>query len=271
MTFELVRDNALLLLVLVSLLWLVSVKLRDASIVDPWWSILFLAVSARTAVVTGLGPRNLALLALVAAWALRLWLHLLVRSRGKPEDPRYQAFRVRFGAERYWWVSFFQVFLLQGLLALVISAPLQYAASRASSEPFHALDALGLVLFATGFVFEATADRQLQRFRDDPASRGRVLDTGLFALTRHPNYFGDAVLWCGFGCFASTSFAGALTWLGPALMTFLLMRVSGVTMLDEHLTKTRLGYAAYIARTPGFFPRWPKKRDGNAVESRETP
>lgn len=255
---ELLLPNALLVLAIVSALWVVSVKLRDASIVDPWWSILFLAVTARTALATPLGPRKLALLALVALWALRLFAHLFVRSLGKPEDPRYAAFRVQFGAHRYWWVSFFQVFLLQGALALVVSAPLVYAASRPAHEPFRPLDAVGLALFVAGFAFEAVADRQLQRFRDDPESRGRVLDTGLFAYTRHPNYFGEAMLWWGFGCFATTSALGALTWVGPLLMTFLLVRVSGVTMLDAHLTKTRPGYAAYVARTPGFFPR-PKR------------
>ena len=256
--FAALGPNALTIFAIVTVLWGASVRLRDASIVDPWWSILFLAVTARTALTTTLGPRKLALLALVALWALRLFLHLFGRSLGKPEDPRYAAFRVRFGSHRYWWVSFFQVFVLQGALALFISAPLVFAASRPADEPFHALDALGVVLFAIGFGFEAIADRQLQRFRDDPQSRGRVLDTGLFAYTRHPNYFGDAVIWWGFGCFAATTVAGAATLLGPALMTFLLMRVSGVTMLDEHLLRTRPGYAAYLARTPGFFPRRPR-------------
>lgn len=251
--------NAALLLAIVVPLWLFSLWRRDASIVDPWWSILFLAVTVRTSLATGVDARKTALVTLVAIWALRLWLHLLIRSRGKPEDPRYQAFRRRFGPERYWWVSLFQVFLLQGLLALVISAPLQFAASRPPGEPWHALDALGLVLFATGFVFEAGADWQLQRFRNDPEKRGQVLDTGLFALTRHPNYFGDALVWWGFGGFASTSLAGAATWIGPALMTFLLVRVSGVALLDEHLSKTRPGYAQYVARTSGFLPRWRRR------------
>lgn len=259
MTMSLVTTNAALVLGLMTFLWLASIKLRDVSIVDPWWSIAFLIVTAHTAVATGLGPRKLALLVLVGLWALRLFVHLFRRSLGKPEDPRYTAFRVRFGAERYWWFSLFQVFLLQGSLALLVSAPLQLAASRSPDEPFRILDGLGLALFAVGFAFEATADHQLQVFRDNPANKGRVLDRGLFAWTRHPNYFGEAVLWWGFGCFALDSLAGAATLLGPVLMTFLLVRVSGVSMLDEHLSRTRAGYADYVARTSGFFPRRPRQ------------
>jgi steroid 5-alpha reductase family enzyme len=259
MTPALFAGNALLVLALMTGVWLASVKLRDASIVDPWWSILFLAITARTVLATGLGPRKLVLLGIVALWSLRLFAHLFRRSLGKPEDPRYAAFRARFGPERYWWFSFFQVFVLQGALALVISAPLQFAASRPAEEPLHAIDVLGLALFAIGFAIEALADRQLQRFRDEPSNRGRILDHGLFAWSRHPNYFGDALLWWGFGCFALSSLGGALTLVGPALMTFLLVRVSGVTMLDEHLTRTRPGYAAYVARTSSFVPRPPRR------------
>jgi steroid 5-alpha reductase family enzyme len=257
MTSQLLVGNALTVFAMMTCVWLASVKLRDASVVDPWWSMLFLALTSRTAWTTGLDARKAMLLAVVSVWALRLFAHLTLRSRGKPEDPRYAAFRRRFGEARYWWVSFFQVFVLQGTLALLISAPLQYAASRPVGEPFHWVDALGFVLFAVGFAFEAIADRQLQRFRDDPDMRGKVLDRGLFAWTRHPNYFGDAVLWWGFGCFAATSLAGLATLLGPALMTYLLVRVSGVTMLDAHLTKTRPGYAEYLSRTSAFLPRRP--------------
>jgi len=255
-TLTIIGSNAGIVLAIAAALWLVSVRLRDASIVDPWWSILFLAVTANTARLTGLGPRKGVLVALVAVWAIRLWAHLLRRSRGKPEDPRYAAFRRRFGPERYWWISLFQVFLLQGALALLVSAPLQVAAAAPPSWPLAWTDAAGALLFATGFAFEAIADAQLQRFRDDPGSRGQVMDRGLWSRSRHPNYFGEAVLWWGFGCFALQTPLGWLSLAGPALMTFLLLRVSGVTMLDAHLRTTKPGYAAYCERTPAFFPRW---------------
>jgi steroid 5-alpha reductase family enzyme len=267
MSLALLGENALLLLALATALWLASVRLRDASIVDPWWSILFLVVTANTVRRTGLTPGKTALLVVVALWSLRLFAHLLWRSRGKPEDPRYAAFRQRFGPERYWWFSFFQVFLLQSALAFAISAPLQWAASRPGPDPVSWHDALGLALFAVGFVFEAGSDAQLQRFRNDTSRRGAVLDTGFFALTRHPNYFGDAVLWWGFGAMAQGEPIALITLFGPALMTFLLVRVSGVSLLDEHLAARKPGYAEYMRRTPGFVPRWPRGSRRVADES----
>ena len=147
MTAGLLATNAALVLALMTVLWLVSVRLRDASIVDPFWSMAFLLVTAHTTLRTGLTPGRTLLLAAVAAWALRLFVHLLLRSLGKPEDPRYAAFRAKYGAERYGWVSFFQVFLLQGALVVVISAPLQIAASVPAPDPVSATDLLGLGVF----------------------------------------------------------------------------------------------------------------------------
>jgi steroid 5-alpha reductase family enzyme len=258
MTTGLLVTNAALVLGLMTVRWVVSVFRRDASVVDPWWSMSFLLVSAHTALRTGLTPGKAVLLAMVAAWALRLWLHLLLRSVGKPEDPRYAAFRRRFGAERYWWVSFFQVFLLQGSLALVISAPLVLACAAESPDPFAPADAAGMLLFAVGFTFEAVADAQLRSFRRDPARQGQVLDSGLFRYSRHPNYFGEAVLWWGFWLCALDRPFGWLTIAAPALMTFLLVKVSGVAMLDAHLSRTRSGYADYVRRTSAFLPLPPR-------------
>jgi steroid 5-alpha reductase family enzyme len=193
---------------------------------------------------------------MVALWAIRLWAHLLWRSLGKSEDPRYRAFRERFGPERYWWVSFFQVFLLLGALVLVISAPLQ-AALAAPAGPLRWNHLAGLLLFAAGFGFEAVGDWQLLRFRSLRANRAKILDTGLWQWTRHPNYFGEALLWWGFWLFALDAPWGLATVFAPALMTFLLLRVSGVTTLEKHLAKSRPGYADYAARTNSFFPRRP--------------
>ncbi|MEZ4427214.1 MAG: DUF1295 domain-containing protein [Nannocystaceae bacterium] len=257
MTAELFAHNAALVFGLMFALWLVSVRLRDASIVDPWWSICFLLVTANTAIQTGLSPGKTLVLAAVAVWAQRLWLHLLLRSRGKPEDPRYARFRRRYGPARYWWVSLFQVFLLQGTLALVISTPLALSAAAAPPDPITAFDLVGLAVFVVGFAFEAIADHQLQRFRDDP-QRGEVLDTGLWRLSRHPNYFGEAALWWGLWLCALDQPGGWSTGFAPALMTFLLLRVSGVTMLDAHMTATRPSYREYARRTSAFWPRRPR-------------
>lgn len=253
-----IAANAAVVAVMFTLLWVVSVRRRDASIVDPWWSMGFLAVALRTMASSGPSPARVLLVAMVAVWSLRLWWHLLRRSRGKPEDPRYQAFRRRFGPARYWWVSFFQVFCLQGLLLLVVSAPLQCALAVRGADPLRWNDLVGFALWLVGFLFEAVGDAQLEAFRRDPAKRGAVLDTGLWRYTRHPNYFGDALLWWGFGFCALDAPGGTLAFVGPLVMTVLLRRVSGVTMLEPLLARSRPGYADYVRQTPAFFPWWPR-------------
>ncbi len=258
MTPSLIGANAAWILGLMTVLWVASVARRDASLVDPWWSIAFLMVTVRTAVVTGMTAGKALLLTLVAVWAVRLWAHLVLRSRGKPEDPRYAAFRQRYGPGRYWWISFFQVFLLQGTLVLVVSAPLQLAAAAPAPDPLTVFDAAGALVFTAGFAFEAIADRQLQAFRDDPTRRGTVLDGGLWRYTRHPNYFGEAVLWFGFWLCALDRPWGWTTAFAPVLMTYLLVAVSGVAMLDAHLAARKPGYADYVRRTSAFVPRPPK-------------
>ena len=263
MSLALLAANAALVLALMTLLWMASVRLRDASLVDPWWSMAFLLVAAHTALRTGLTPGKALLLAAIAAWALRLFLHLFLRSLGKPEDPRYAGFRAKFGAERYWWFSFFQVFLLQGALVVVISAPLQLAGAAPAPDPVSATDLIGLALFAAGFGIEAVADAQLARYRKaraagGPGAPGPVLDTGLWRYSRHPNYFGDALLWWGLWLFALDALWGWATVFAPALMTFLLVRVSGVAMLDALLAAKKPEYAAYMQRTSGFVPLPPR-------------
>ena len=263
MTFDLVIGNVALVLALMTALWAVSVFLRDASIVDPWWSIGFLLVTALTVARTGLTPGKTLLLGMVGAWAIRLWLYLLSRSRGKAEDPRYAAFRRKYGAERYWWISFFQVFLLQGFLIVLISAPLQLAAAAGHPDPISLTDLLGLGLFVVGLLTEALADAQLNAFRaaralGGPGAQGPVLDSGLWRFSRHPNYFGEAVLWWGFFLCALDAPLGWATFLAPALMTFLLVKVSGVAMLDAHMAATRPEYADYIRRTSAFLLRPPR-------------
>ena len=264
MSWSLLGSNALAVLALMSFVWVVSVYLRDASVVDPWWSMAFLLVTGATVARTGMTPSKVLLLVLVATWAIRLWLHLLVRSRGKPEDPRYTAFRRRFGPERYWWVSFFQVFMLQGALVVVISAPLQMAASAPPPDGLTVAGIVGAAVFAIGFAWETVADAQLAAFRRASAARREVLDTGLWRFTRHPNYFGEALLWWGFWISSLAQPFGWATVFAPILMTFLLVKVSGVSMLDEHLRKTKPGFEAYMARTSAFFPRLPRDTEGRS-------
>jgi steroid 5-alpha reductase family enzyme len=260
-------SNVLIELALMFALWIVSVWRRDASIVDPWWSIGFVLIALNTTWQTGFSPGKLLLLGLVVVWGLRLWLHLFIRSIGKPEDVRYQAFRQRFGPDRYWWVSLFQVFLLQGALVVIISAPLQASLSVSGLDDISSWDAVGVVAFVVGFAFEALGDWQLTMFRRNPANKGRVLDTGVWKYTRHPNYFGDALLWWGFWlCGLDGGWDALATVYAPALMTLLLIQVSGVRLLDKHLATTRPGYAEYMARTPGFVPWFPRSSSERRTE-----
>jgi len=239
-------------------LWLVSLKLRDSSIVDPFWGSGFVLI-AWIAFLGGEGvpARRVTAGALVTLWGLRLSVHLFLRNRGHGEDRRYQSLRRRLGPH-YWLKSLLFVFLFQGALLFVVSLPLQVAMVARRPAFFTPVDGLGAALFGVGFLFEVVADVQLTRFRADPESRGKVLDTGLWRYSRHPNYFGDAVLWWGLSCFAvATGAYWAL--VSPALMTLLLRRGSGVPILERTITSRRPDYAAYQARTSPFFP-WPPRK-----------
>jgi steroid 5-alpha reductase family enzyme len=240
------------------LLWLLSLVKRDASVIDLWWGpgIAWIAFATAHVFPDGDPARRQLALGLTAVWGLRLGLHLLWRSRGAGEDFRYRAMRARAGGH-FWWQSLFSVFLLQGVLQWIVSLPVQLALLRPSGG-LGALDALGALLFAAGFAFESAADGQLARFRADPANAGRVLDRGLWRLTRHPNYFGDSLVWWGLGAIGLSVPGGALGLLGPVLLTWLLLRVSGVPLLEPHLREERPGYADYARRTSAFLPRPPR-------------
>jgi steroid 5-alpha reductase family enzyme len=237
-------------------LWLLSLRLRDASIADVFWGAGFALVGLLGLALSPPSPRGVLLAAMAVAWGGRLSWHLGRRWRGKGEDRRYSAMRAGWG-DRFPLVSLFTVFLLQGTLLWVVSLPLQVGTALGGAAPLSILDAAGLLLFAVGLGFESVGDAQLARFLAEPGSAGRVMQTGLWRYTRHPNYFGDAVAWWGMGLVALS--AGP-AWLlaGPALMTFLLLKVSGVTLLEKEIVSRRPGYAAYVARTSAFLP-WPPR------------
>lgn len=253
---------ALACLVAMTLLWLVSLAKRDVSIVDVFWGPAFLLVSlvyfgAVPAQVVGEGQsRRLLVLALVALWALRLGGHIAWRSRGEGEDHRYGAMRHKVG-ESFRWRSLYRVFWLQGALVSVIAIPLFLVQTRPAPDLWRWSDGVGLALWAIGFVFETGADYQLLRFKGDPANRGQVLRHGFWALSRHPNYFGEACLWWGFFFFALAVPGGLWSLPSVLLMTFLLLRVSGVTLLEKTITERRPAYRDYIESTPSFLPRLP--------------
>ncbi len=238
--------------------WVGSLAVRDASIVDRFWGLGFVLVAAVAFVVTdSASVRKTLVLALVTLWGVRLSVYITWRNWGEGEDYRYREMREKRG-RLFPLVSLVTVFLLQALLLWLVVAPVVYVQWSAGPAALGWLDVLGVVLFGTGFFFETVGDWQMARFKADPANKGKVLDTGLWRYTRHPNYFGDAVIWWAFFAFAVAA-GGWWTFYGPLLMTFLLMKVSGVALLEKNLEKTKPQYREYVERTSSFFP-WPPSK-----------
>jgi steroid 5-alpha reductase family enzyme len=240
--------------------WVASLAVRDLSIVDPLWGPAFVLVAVVGVVVgDGCAGRRWLLLGMTAVWGLRLGAYLLARKLADPgEDRRYAAMRERRGDGFAAW-SLVAVFALQGLLVVIVSLPLQVAAQRGGTLSATVIP--GVAVYAVGLFFESVGDEQLRRFKARADSRGRVMDRGLWRYTRHPNYFGDFCVWWGLWLVALT--AGATWWtaIGPLVMTALLLRGSGVAMLERDITGRRPEYAEYVRRTSAFFPLPPGRRD----------
>ena len=250
--------NALAILIgFATLLWLVSLYLKNSSIVDPFWGLLFVVAIWFYFFETEIGDLNRKhlLLALVTIWGVRLSTYLFWRNWGEEEDYRYQKFRKNWG-KHYWWGSLLQVFWLQAFLAWLISYPLFIA--QVSEVSLNWLDFVGVGVWLIGFIFEAGGDWQLTRFKSNPENKGKLLTTGLWKYTRHPNYFGDTACWWGYGLIALAS-GSYLQLFAPLLMTYLLLKISGVAMVERGLKKTKPGYEEYVRRTSAFLPWWPKE------------
>jgi steroid 5-alpha reductase family enzyme len=194
--------------------------------------------------------------ALTVVWGVRLAVHIGLRNHGKPEDRRYVEIRSRGNVVR-------RVYLTQGVILLLVSLPVQFG--QYGDRPPGWLLVLGTAVWLVGFLFETIGDRQLRRFAADPANRGRVLDTGLWRYTRHPNYFGDAAVWWGLYLLACGTWLGVATLPAPLVMTYLLARGTGKPLTEKHLSSSRPGYAEYVRRTSGFFPLPPRKTGGPVV------
>lgn len=233
--------------------WSVSLLRRDASIVDIAWGLGFVLVAWAAKFVTGAsGSGNWLLLLMVTVWGLRLTGYLAKRNLGKGEDFRYRAMRRKHG-ERFVIVSLYSVFGLQGALMMLVSLPVSLG-QRDTDAGAGFVVLLGFVVWAVGLYFEVVGDAQLARFKRDPRNADQIMDQGLWGLTRHPNYFGDALVWWGLAIVGSSQGAGIWAFLGAAVMTVLLVRVSGAALLDRLLAKRKPGYAEYMARTSGFIP-----------------
>jgi len=232
------------------------------SVIDTAWGLLFAAVAVVVfARGTADGARHWLLLVLPVAWGVRLALHIGRRNHGKPEDPRYEKLlgKARGNPDLY---ALRMVYLLQGVLALVIASPI--VAGGVADAGAGVLTWLGVALWGIGVLFEAVGDAQLERFRRDPANRGRIMDVGLWRYTRHPNYFGDACVWWGIFLVAADAPAALATAYAPIVMTLLLTKGSGARILEKHMSG-RPGWDVYAARTSAFFP-WPPRRGAVQLE-----
>jgi steroid 5-alpha reductase family enzyme len=233
--------------------WVLSLLRGKACVVDSFWGLGFILAAW---VAHGYGPgtsRSLLVAFLVTIWGLRLFLHITRRNWGQPEDRRYQAMR-DYRGPRFWWVSLFTVFLLQAVLLWIISLAPQLAQLSPTPARLTWLDGLGLLVWAAGFGFEAVGDFQMERFRRNPANAGKVMDQGLWGYTRHPNYFGESMIWWGVFIIALATPHGLAALISPVLITFLLLKVSGVVMLEKDIGQRRPDYERYKREVSAFVP-----------------
>ncbi len=255
---QLLLINAGAIAVLLFAVWLISLPLRDVSIVDIAWGLGFVLVAWLSFIVTGPStPRKLLLVACTTIWGTRLSGYLAWRNWGKAEDRRYQAMRFRFGP-RFSLYSLVIVFALQGAVMWTVSLPVQVGQIMHNSGEIGLIGVMGVITWIVGLCFETVGDYQLAAFKRDPANTGRVMDRGLWRYTRHPNYFGDFLVWWGL---YFISLGDGRTWwsiIGPLVMSIFLMRISGVTLLEKSLLNRKPGYEAYVKRTSPFFPLPPK-------------
>ncbi len=254
---DVLASSALVLLVLMVVVWLISLPLRDASIVDIFWGMGFVVVAwVSWAIGDGETNRSDLLVAMVSIWGVRLTFHLWWRSRGQPEDYRYQSMRRRTG-DSFAIRSLLTVFLFQGLLIWLVSLPVQLAATPAGPR-VRAVAVVGVVVWGIGLFFETVADSQLAKFRAAADDDHAVMDWGLWRYSRHPNYFGDFCVWWGIWLVAADTPDARIGIVGPLLMSFLLLKVSGIPILERGLQRRREGYDDYAARTSAFIPRPPR-------------
>jgi steroid 5-alpha reductase family enzyme len=249
----------LIIMIFMTIIWLISVKIKNASIVDIFWGFGFVLTAGFYFINTGDHDiRKILIVTFVTIWGMRLSAYITLRNKGKGEDFRYQNFRKSYGENRYWWISFFQVFLLQGTLMWIISVPLLGAQFYSDGKPLNFFDYLGITTWLIGFIFEAGGDYQLARFKSDPANKGKVLNKGFWRYTRHPNYFGDAAVWWGYGliCLGSGSYIPVL---GSIIMTVLIIKISGVALLEKSLHEQKPQYKEYVEKTSSFIPWFPKR------------
>ena len=265
MMVSLYLQALLAMLALGGVTWLLSIFKRDVSIVDSIWSLMFLAAALVYILHNqAFGWREIVIFSLVLIWALRLAVYLTWRNWGQPEDSRYQEIRTKY-SPNFALKSLLIIFVFQAVIAWLVSLPL--LVTLTTSQAFSLLDGIAVILWLVGMGFETIADIQLYRFKSNPDNKGKVLDTGLWHYSRHPNYFGEFCIWWGFYLFAVSS-GGWWTILSPLMMSFLLLRFSGVALLEKDIHERRPAYRSYVTRTNAFIPG--KPRNNVAPTAKET-
>ena len=241
--------------------WTMSLIYRNVTLVDSLWGLGFVLIAWLTFFLAdGFFGRKFLIALLVSVWGLRLAGHLSWRNWGHGEDPRYGAWRAESG-DRFWLVSLFKVFVLQAIFLWAIALAMQWGQLSSLPAKITWLDFLGLGLWLTGFFFEAVGDWQLARFKANPNNKGRVMDQGLWAYTRHPNYFGETLIWWGIFLITLATPGSWWTIVSPIIITVVLLKMTGVTLMEKTIVKTRPGYEAYIAKTNAFIPWFPKQKE----------
>ena len=249
--------TSVILLFFMTMWFLVSVAMNRNDIADILWGAGFvLVVLSCTLMVEATTARGVLMALLVTIWGVRLSVRIFLKNRGREEDFRYRKWREEWG-DRFLVRSYFQVFVLQGVLMLLVLTPVWYVIGRQQLLPLNILDMFGLLVWCVGFYFEVVGDYQLDAFKKNPENSGKVLQVGLWKYSRHPNYFGEVVMWWGIYLMALPVSGGFVTIIGPAAITFLILKVSGIPLLEEHY-RDNPGYQAYKEKTSVFFPLPPK-------------
>ena len=257
-TFSIFSWNIFAILIIMFMGWIVSLIYKNVTIMDSIWGLGFVIISWVTFFLSdGYAVRKGLLTILVTFWGVRLVIYLTLRNWGAGEDPRYGAMREKSG-ERFWIVSLFKVFLLQGAFMFVISLVIQLGQISPVPKNLTWLDVAGIIIWGIGFIFETVGDWQLARFKANPANKGKVMNRGLWAYTRHPNYFGETLIWWGI-FFVTLSVPGGIwTIISPIIITTVLLKMTGIPLTEASILERRPDYKTYIQNTSAFFPWFPK-------------
>lgn len=251
-------STALVLFVYFTAIFILAQFMKNNSIVDSFWGPSFLLVAVWTYFATPQqGARSTLVTVLITIYAVRLFTHITLRNWNKPEDYRYVAMRKKWGTNFPILQAYLKVFILQGIISYLVSLPI-IAVNASESQRLDLLALLGLGVWILGFTFESVGDRQLTQFKADKNNKGKLMTQGLWAYTRHPNYFGEATMWWGIFLLAARSLLQIALVISPLIMTYLLLFVSGVPLLEKRY-ENREDFKQYARRTNKFFPWFPKK------------